>query len=64
MLLFRTVDLSGNDLASLRGVGQLVCVETLVLDDNQLESLPAEMGELLHLKELSLRNNSISHPVT
>ena len=60
MILFTSVDLSGNRLLALPPeVGHLSSVSTLVLDDNQLDQLPSEMKKLAKLKTLSLRNNSI-----
>ena len=59
MLLFETIDVSGNQLLSLCGVSQLCCVQRLLLDDNLIEELPLEMAELQQLRKLSLRNNSI-----
>ena len=60
MLLFQTIDLSGNQLRVLPSeVSQLTSATSLTLDDNQLRELPAEMKQLSNLKSLSLRNNSI-----
>ena len=60
MLLFQTVDLSGNHLQVLPPeVRYLSGVSSLVLDDNQLEQLPADTKQLVNLKTLSLHNNSI-----
>ena len=59
MLLFQEVVFSGNQLATLHGMEHLKMVRTLVLDGNQLESLPEEMGSLSELRILSLKNNSI-----
>ena len=59
MLLFQEVVFSSNQLATLHGMEHLKMVRTLVLDGNQLESLPKEMGSLSELRLLSLKNNSI-----
>ena len=60
MVLFTSIDLSGNRLLALPPeVGHLSSVSTLVLDDNQLDQLPSEMKQLTKLKVLSLHNNSI-----
>ena len=59
MLHIQSLDLSGNQLISLPGVEDLLCVSVLVLDDNRLEDLPSVMAELQLLRVLSIRNNSI-----
>lgn len=60
MVLFQTVDLTGNQLRSLPAeISSLSSVTSLVLDDNQLEQLPPEMKQLAGLKSLSLCSNSI-----
>ena len=60
MVLFQTIDLSGNQLQSLPAeMNCLSTVTSLVLDDNQLEQVPPEMKQLARLKSLSLCNNSI-----
>ena len=54
------VDLSGNHLTQLPGeVKYLVGVSDLLLDGNLLEVLPEEMAQLLSLRVLSIKNNSI-----
>jgi Leucine-rich repeat (LRR) protein len=40
-------------------IASLVCLLELDLDDNMIEVLPLEMGKLVKLKILSLRNNQI-----
>ena len=60
MVLFMSIDLSGNQLLTLPPeVGHLSSVSTFVLDDNQLEQLSSEMKQLANLKTLSLHNYSI-----
>ena len=59
MLLFREVSLASNQLTTLHDVTRLCRVQTLDLDDNQLETLPEDMAMLPELRVLSLRKNSI-----
>lgn len=54
-----TLDLSHNQLTALHHVENLVCLETLIVDDNKLKELPPDMEQLQMLKVLSIRNNSI-----
>lgn len=59
MLHLCSLDLSNNYLTSLSNVENLVCLDTLVVDDNKLEELPPGMEQLQLLRVLSIRNNSI-----
>lgn len=59
MLHIRLLDLSSNQLSSLHDLQNLVCLDTLVVDDNKLEEIPSGMGQLQLLRVLSIRNNSI-----
>ena len=61
MCHLRTLDLSHNQLTALNNVDNLVCLETLTVDDNKLKELPPGMEKLQMLRVLSIRNNSI-HP--
>ena len=61
MLLFREISLASNHLTTLHDVTHLCRVQTLDLDDNQLEMLPEDMAKLPELRVLSLRRNSIRH---
>jgi len=54
------LDLSGNHLAAVDGIGVLVGLVELNLDNNYITSLPTEMEKLLKLKALSLRHNKIT----
>ena len=59
MLLFREISLASNQLSTLHVATHLCRVQTLDLDDNQLETLPEDMAKLPELRVLSLRRNSI-----
>lgn len=51
--------LSSNEIAVLRGIQHLPNLETLILNDNFLETLPDEIGHLEKLEELNLAHNKI-----
>jgi Leucine-rich repeat (LRR) protein len=52
------LDFSGTNATAVSpAIGNLTNLDTLVLDDNRLTSLPNEMGKLANLKFLSVRGN-------
>lgn len=59
MSFLRSLDLSRNQLATLHDGENLLCLHTLIMDDNKLEELPPCIGQLQALRVLSIRNNSI-----
>ena len=59
MPFLRSLDLSRNQLATLHEGENLLCLHTLIMDDNKLEELPPCIGQLQALRVLSIRNNSI-----
>ncbi|KAG0604982.1 hypothetical protein M758_9G023800 [Ceratodon purpureus] len=57
------IDLTGQGLKGSisPAIGQLVYLESLVLQNNNItDPIPAEIGNLVHLRELNLINNSLS----
>ena len=57
MLVFKEIDLSGNQLSHLHDVVDLKSIQRLVLDKNKLKTLPRELSELQQLRKLSARDN-------
>ena len=55
-----TLELSGNRLISLDGIGELVNLLDLYIDDNLLEYLPEEVSLLSKLKKLSAKRNKLT----
>lgn len=53
------LNLSCNRIKSLIGIGTLVSLITLLLDDNQITEIPEEACNLVKLKNISLKNNNI-----
>ena len=56
----KELNLSGNRLASLEGIGVLVSLIDLNLDDNKLQELSVDMAMCLALQHISLKNNLLS----
>lgn len=54
------LNLSGNRLTSVEGVGVLTRLHILYLDDNRLQELSIDMAMCTSLKHLSVKNNLIS----
>jgi leucine-rich repeat protein SHOC2 len=54
------LNLSGNRLENLLGIGQLVCLVELNLDDNNITELPEEICNLTKLRAISLKRNKIA----
>jgi Leucine-rich repeat (LRR) protein len=55
------LNLSGNLLSSLpAGIEQLTNLQSLILDDNQLEKFPNSLGKLTALETLNLVNNHLT----
>lgn len=55
-----TLELSSNRIVSLEGIGELVNLLDLYLDDNMITSLPEEISLLVKLKKLSLKRNKLT----
>jgi hypothetical protein len=53
------LELSGNRICSLEGIGELVALQALSLDDNCLVEIGVELSLLVRLRRLSLKNNRI-----
>ena len=59
---FESIDLSGNELATLPpAVRRLEKLQTLHLGRNRLRALPDSLGELTQLRELHLEHNDLTH---
>jgi Leucine-rich repeat (LRR) protein len=54
------LDLSSNRLISTVGIGTLIKLQELKLDDNLIEELDDEIGNLTQLKYLSIKRNSLA----
>ena len=54
------LNLSGNRITSVEGVGVLTRIQILFLDDNRLQELSIDMAMCSSLKHLSVKNNLIS----
>lgn len=53
MYMFSSMQRISPDIANLK------CLITLDLSGNKLRSLPAELGDMTHLRELLLNNNTL-----
>ena len=60
LTILKELNLSGNRLSSLDGIGVLVALIDLNLDDNKLEELSVDMAMCTVLQHISLRNNLLS----
>lgn len=60
LVKLQVLDLTANGCSCLDGIGSLVGLVDLNLDDNAIETVPAEVASLKRLKILSLRNNRIT----
>jgi Leucine-rich repeat (LRR) protein len=54
------LNLGNNRIENVNGIGDLVALVILNLDDNNLCELPEEMSQLVKLRQISLKNNRIS----
>ena len=57
------LNLSNNSIIVLDGIGQLVSLVWLVLDQNELSFIPHEIGNLTKLKHISLKYNAITKQI-
>lgn len=55
-----SLNLSNNQLTNLNGIEKLVNLETLNVENNRLESLPAGIGQLKKLKNADFSNNRLT----
>jgi Leucine-rich repeat (LRR) protein len=55
----RELNLNGNAIESLDGIGACLVLTHLYLDENQIREVPIEIGQLAKLKLLSLKDNRI-----
>jgi Leucine-rich repeat (LRR) protein len=53
------INLSGNRLESIEGIGNLVNLVLVTLDDNRLQELSLDFTGLVKIKKLSIRNNNL-----
>lgn len=60
LINLKELDLSGNRLATVEGIGVLIKLLSLRLDDNRLQELSIDMAMCVELESLSLKNNLLS----
>jgi Leucine-rich repeat (LRR) protein len=53
------LNLTGNRIDSMVGIGSLVSLVNLILDNNRISEIPDEVSELIKLRQISLKNNAI-----
>ena len=51
--------MSNNRLVNIMGIGELVSLRELLLDNNSITELPEEIANLKNLKQLFLNNNNV-----
>lgn len=54
------LDLSGNRITTLDGIGNIVTVIELYLNNNEISEIPAEIGNLHNLQIFAMKNNKLT----
>ena len=53
------LNFTGNRIKSLSGIGSLVALVILILDNNHIEEIPEDASSLVRLKQISMKHNRL-----